>query len=74
MKTNIHSEQVLLPPYMKEDIYARIEQSKRDSAAGLGQESEDMFRELEDGFAKEDTDFWNCRRNPKNLVSNIMKQ
>ncbi len=36
-----------MPPYTKEEIYARIEQSKRDSAAGLGQESEEMFRELE---------------------------
>ena len=47
MKTSIQSEQVLLPPYTKEEIYARIGQSKRDSAAGLGQESEEMFRELE---------------------------
>ena len=47
MKTSIQSEQVLLPPYTKEEIYARIEQSKRDSAAGLGQESEEMFHELE---------------------------
>ena len=44
----------LTPPYTKEEIFARIEQSKRDSAAGLGQESEEMFRELEDEFSKED--------------------
>ncbi len=53
---SVDSESVpeLMPPYTKEEIYARIEQSKRDSAAGLGQESEEMFRELEDEFAKED--------------------
>ena len=41
-------------PYTIEEIHARIEQSKRDSAAGLGQDSEDMFRELEKEFALED--------------------
>ena len=53
---SVDSESVheLIPPYTKEEIYARIAQSKRDSAAGLGQESEEMFRELEDEFAKED--------------------
>ena len=41
-------------PYTIEEIHALIEQSKRDSAAGLGQDSEDMFRELEKEFALED--------------------
>ena len=43
-----------LKPYTMEDIYAMIEQSKKDSAAGLGQDSEDMFRELEEEFDRED--------------------
>ena len=43
-----------LKPYTIEEIRARIEQSKRDSAAGLGQDSEEMFRELEKEFALED--------------------
>ena len=41
-------------PYTIEEIHALIEQSKRDAAAGLGQDSEDMFRELEKEFALED--------------------
>ena len=54
LATDSESEQPLMPPYSKEEIYERIAQSKRDSAAGLGQESEEMFRELEEEFAKED--------------------
>ena len=43
-----------LKPYTIEEIRARIEQSKRDSVAGLGQDSEEMFLELEKEFALED--------------------
>lgn len=43
-----------LKPYTIEEINARIDQSLRDSAAGLGQESEEMFRELEEEFAREE--------------------
>ena len=43
-----------LKPYTMEEINARIDQSLRDSAAGLGQESEEMFRELEEEFAREE--------------------
>ena len=43
-----------LKPYTMDEINARIDQSLRDSAAGLGQESEEMFRELEEEFAREE--------------------
>ena len=44
----------LVPPFSKKEILARIAQSEKDSAAGLGQESEEMFRELQEEFARED--------------------
>jgi hypothetical protein len=59
MSADSESEPPLMPPYSEEEIYARIAQSKRDSAAGLGQESEEMFRELEKEFAKEDYELEN---------------
>ena len=37
-----------------EEINARIDQAERESAAGLGQDSEEMFRELEEEFAREE--------------------
>ena len=43
-----------LKPYTMEEINAMIDQSERDSAAGLGQDSEEMFRELEEEFAREE--------------------
>lgn len=43
-----------LKPYTMEEINARIDQAERDSAAGLGQDSEEMFRELEEEFAREE--------------------
>lgn len=47
------TEQNLIP-YTMEEIYAMVEQSKKDSAAGLGQDSEEMFRELEEEFARDE--------------------
>lgn len=41
-----------LKPYTIEEIRSMIEQSRRDSAAGLGIDSDEMFRELEEEFAK----------------------
>lgn len=38
-------------PYTGEEINAMIDQAERESAAGLGQDSEEMFRELEEEFA-----------------------
>ena len=45
------SEEYSLKPYTMEEINARIDQAERESAAGLGQDSEEMFRELEEDFA-----------------------
>lgn len=36
-----------LKPYSIEEINAMIDEAERESAAGLGQDSEEMFRELE---------------------------
>ena len=41
-------------PYTKEEIRARIEQAERESAEGLGIDSEEMIRQLKADFAKED--------------------
>ena len=41
-----------LRPYTIEEIRSMIEQSRRDSAAGLGVDSDEMFRELEEEFSK----------------------
>lgn len=43
-----------LKPYTMEEINARIDQAERESAAGLGQDSEELFRELEEEFAREE--------------------
>lgn len=37
-------------PYTIEEINAMIDQAERESAAGLGQDSEEMFRELEGDY------------------------
>ncbi len=36
-----------------EEINSRLDLAESESAAGLGQDSEEMFRELEDDFAYE---------------------
>lgn len=47
-------EESSLKPYTMEEINARIDQAERESAAGHGQDSEEMFRELEEEFAREE--------------------
>ncbi len=39
--------QPTLKPYTMDEINAMIDQAEREMAAGLGQDSEEMFRELE---------------------------
>ena len=41
-------------PYTMEEINSRIDQAERESAAGLGQDSEEMFREMEEEFIHEE--------------------
>lgn len=43
-----------LQPYTMEEIHEMIAQAQRESAAGLGQDSEEMFRELKEEFAHEE--------------------
>ena len=40
-----------LQPYTVKELHERIAESERQIAAGLSQDSEDMFRELEEEFA-----------------------
>ena len=47
------NEKQELKPYTMEEIRARMEIAERESAAGLGIDSEEMIRELEAEFAKE---------------------
>ena len=58
METTIQKKRPRTPnlqPYTLDEIRARIAQSERDAAAGLGQDSEEMFRELEEEFAPQQT-------------------
>lgn len=41
-------------PYTMDEIRARLEIAERESAAGLGIDSEEMIRDLEAEFAAED--------------------
>lgn len=41
------AQEALLPSFSMNEIYARIDKSKCDAANGCGQDSEEMFRELE---------------------------
>ena len=41
-------------PYTMEEINSRIDQAEQESAAGLGQDSEEMFREMEEDFVREE--------------------
>ena len=47
-------EKESLAPYTMEEINSRIDQAERESAAGLGQDSEEMFREMEEEFMHEE--------------------
>ena len=43
-------------PYTREELFARIAKAEREAAAGLGQESEEMFRELDEIFLREEVE------------------
>ena len=55
-KSFTDDEEMMLRPYTIEEIDAMIDEAERESAAGLGQDSEDMFRELEEEFCRKDYD------------------
>ena len=49
-KTALHHKQGVREyavPYTIEELNSRITQAEREAAAGLGQDSEEMFKELE---------------------------
>lgn len=49
-------EKKMLVPYTMEEINSQLDLAESESAAGLGQDSEEMFRELEDVFAHENAE------------------
>ena len=63
------SEEYSFKPYTMEEINARIDQAERESAAGLGQDSEEMFRELEEEFAqKEELEMMEAHRQLRDVA------
>lgn len=55
-ETLFDDEEMTLQPYTMDEINAMIDEAERESAAGLGQDSEEMFRELEEEFSVENHD------------------
>lgn len=51
-----NDEGIILKPYSMEEINAMIDEAERESAAGLGQDSEEMFRELEEELSDKEHD------------------
>ena len=49
-----YAKQEELKPYTMEELNARIDEAERQIAAGLSQDSDEMFRELEEEFAQEE--------------------
>ena len=50
----VEPEENVYRSYTREEIHAMIEESERQLAAGLYQDSEEMMRELREEFAEED--------------------
>ena len=46
-----------LKPYTIEELHQMVAEGEREIAAGLCQDSEDVFRELEEEFAKEELQY-----------------
>ena len=49
-------EEYSLRPFTMEELNARIDQAEAEIAAGLGIDDEDVWRELEEEFAREDAE------------------
>ena len=49
-------EEYPLRPFTMEELNARIDQAEAEIAAGLGIDDEDVWRELEEEFAREDAE------------------
>ena len=54
MKDHLRSSEERLKPYTVEELHARIAQSERDIAEGRVYDFDDVMRELEEEFARED--------------------
>ena len=50
----VEPEENVYRSYTREEIHAMVEESERQIAAGLYQDSEEMMRELREEFAEED--------------------
>ena len=60
-KTALHHKQGVREyavPYTIEELHSRITQAEREAAAGLGQDSEEMFRELDEIFSREEMEVY----------------
>lgn len=53
-KETSNNEAYPLTPYTMEEIYAMVKEGEKQFAQGKWQDSEEMFRELEEDFRKED--------------------
>ena len=54
MKNHMRSSEERLKPYTVEELHARIAQSERDIAEGRVYDFDDVMRELEEEFVRED--------------------
>ena len=54
MKDHMRSSEERLKPYTIEELHARIAQSERDIAEGRVYDFDDVMREMEEEFARED--------------------
>ena len=54
MSTTAEQETCSLEPYTKADVESMLEEGVRQATAGFSQDSDEMFRELKDKFARED--------------------
>ena len=53
-KRNVMFTESELRPYTVEEINARIDQAERESALGLGIDTEEMLREMDEEFDREE--------------------
>jgi hypothetical protein len=60
-KTALHHKQGVREyavPYTIEELHSRITQAEREAAADLGQDSEEMFKELDEIFSREEMEVY----------------
>ena len=62
------NEEYSLRPFTVEELNARIDQAEAEIAEGLGIDDEDVWRELDEEFAREDAED-DARREPASQAS-----